>query len=731
VDNLGGIPLPNAVAKVELNVNNYIGVNRAEDVKDDKGNVTGYQQNEKRVSLQSQEGTLQLKAGNYDTVQTYALARGKGVGGISNATSWILGNVTTAVWIDNADMNAPKVRVYASTGGSRDRTHFIADSYTELKALAGKVAPTTRISGLVLRQTRSNDTEKVTWGVPKYKNVTEPIRVLTPNGEWVEFYTTVTKTTYEGDILHVYDNTPIWTQTSANYKRWQKKIMGVTITLTKASVTNKIETGLFSRCDFCNEGVPVDVNPTDPGDMNQRYQDAYERAIANINVIEAMARALSIDQTALMASRLAKGLLPLTYMNTLANRSVTVTRARYGDEENEAAAAIFVTDVKNLLEKDVRLEQTEIARYRMWENNATFHSVYLLPNAARLYVDAGNELDYVTDILQGEVLNDGYTYEIEVITALNKNAFANPEIPIGRTGRLNFATGVLTIPSYTDFELYLHEVSAAWLIEQIESGYIRTLTGDQEAFNASAVQGSENLPGGNIVEGLTDGGTVEGIRLYWIGDTPETAADPDQTLLLLMVNEETDEVDAFRTSVNMLRENAPLLDVSMYLFRDSESDRREEEKYNAFWFDSLNKELSLVKVLTNVVGSDSLEVPRPIRIKLRAYKMAGIDLPVYSLTDHLFLMCDGTTGDYSLFDGTYSVTFDGDTFDSDYTRVEGINGGDPAVTIKKNQPVWPEWIDGDEAEDIGGKQYRLIDDEWVEQPGGPIMQADQAADDAA
>jgi hypothetical protein len=464
--------------------------------------------------------------------------------------------------------------------------------------------------------------------------------------------------------------------------------------------------------------------------MEERYQEAYNRAMANINVIEATAMALSIDRTALNASELAKGLLPLTYMNTLANRSVSVTRARYGDEENEAAVKVFVMDVKGLLEKDVRLGGEQLASYRMWENNATYHSVYLLPNAARLYMNAGGGLDYVTDILQGKVLNDGYTYEIEVITALNDYAYANPEIPIGRTGRLNFATGVLTIASYTDFELYLHEISAAWLIEQIKSGYLRTLMGDQKAFNASAADGSEKLPEGTIVEGLTDGGTVEGIRLYWIGDTPETAADPDQTLLLLMVNEKTDEVDAFRTSVNMLKKNAPLVDVSMYVFRDSESDRREEEKYNAFWFDSFDGELSLVKMLTNVVG-EGLEVPRPIRIKLRAYKLAGNDLPVYSLTDHLFLMCDGTAGAYNLFDGAYHVTFDGDTFDSDYTRVEGIADGNLIVTIKKDQPVWPEWIDGDEAEDIGGKQYQLTDNKWVERPEDPTLQADRTADDAA
>lgn len=476
-------------------------------------------------------------------------------------------------------------------------------------------------------------------------------------------------------------------------------------------MTKKYEWIDLAQCDFCEgDGKPVDVLPyDDKTTMEERYQEAYERAMAPINTIEAMARMLSLDQTVLSALRLSKGLLPLTYMNTTAARAVTVSKARYGDEENEAAAKVFVMDVKSPLKKDVRIGEEQLASYRMWENNATRHSVYMLPNAARLYAGLNNRLDYVTDILQGEVLGDGNAYEIEVITALNEYAYANPEIPIGRTGRLNFATGELTIPSYSDFELYLHEISAGWLLEQMQAGYIRTLMAEQDALNECAMEGSEKLPEGTIVEGLTDGGTVEGIRLYWIGDTPETAADPDQTLILLMVNEETDEVDAFRTSVNMLNENAPLVDVSMYLFRDSVSDRMEEEKYNAFWFDSPDEERSLVKVLTNVVDESSLEMPRPIHILLRRYTLEGIDLPVYSLTDHLFLMCDGTKGTVSVLDDAYTATFDGDVFDSDYTRVEGISTGDLAVTVKKDQPVWPEWTGEAEAEDISGKQYKLED----------------------
>ena len=111
--------------------------------------------------------------------------------------------------------------------------------------------------------------------------------------------------------------------------------------------------------------------------------------------------------------------------------------------------------------------------------------------------------------------------------------------------------------------------------------------------------------------------------------------------------------------------------------------------------------------------------------------MPGIDLPVYSLTDHLFVLCDGTKGTISLFDDAYHATFDGDVFDSDYTRVEGISTGDIVVTIKKDQPVWPEWTDENEAQDIGGKKYHLTEDQWSEEKAAPETRADVFSSNAA
>ena len=97
-----------------------------------------------------------------------------------------------------------------------------------------------------------------------------------------------------------------------------------------------------------------------------------------------------------------------------------------------------------------------------------------------------------------------------------------------------------------------------------------------------------------------------------------------------------------------------------------------------------------MKVVTDVLMSRELEMPRSLEIVLRGFDLAGADFPVYSLTDHFFALCDGTDGEVSMFDGFYTNTFDGDTFDSDYIRIEGIVDGDLNVTIKEGQPIWLE-----------------------------------------
>ena len=371
--------------------------------------------------------------------------------------------------------------------------------------------------------------------------------------------------------------------------------------------------------------------------------------------------------------------------------------------------------------KDVTLDNEQINKYRLWKNTGANLDVYLLPNATRLY---GNRragkimLQYVAEVLRGDIRGNGEIHDIDIITALTERAFSHPVMPVGSTGSLDFATGTLTLPSLADFELYLHEVSANWLLGKIDEGFIRGMIADPDAANGAAINGEE-LPEGSIAEDLVPDGEADSWKKYWLGDTPDTAADPDQTLIYLLVNEETDEVDAFRTSVNMIANGEEPVDVSLYLFRDSQADRVEEEKYNCMFFDTPEGEKSLVKVVTNVVGERDLDMPVPLRIVLRGFSLEGADLPVYSLTDHFFAMCDGTDGEVSLFEGLYTNTFDGDTFDSDYIRIQGIVDGDLNITVKADQQIWPEWTGENTAEDIALNRYEQVEGEWYPEEEAP------------
>ena len=323
--------------------------------------------------------------------------------------------------------------------------------------------------------------------------------------------------------------------------------------------------------------------------------------------------------------------------------------------------------------------------------------------------------------LDGTADISGKDHNVEIITALTDSAFKNPVIPIGSAGKLDFVTGAFTLPENADFGLYLREISGAWLIEKIADGFIRRLDADQSAIDACVMDDAE-LPLGVIIEGLTeDGEVVTGSgetgdlaiwKRCWLGDTPDTAAEADQTLIFLLLKEETDEVDAFRTSVNRIRAGEAPVDVSLYLFRDSGADSMGVEKYNCMFFDTPEGEKSRVRVVTNVLTDSILQNPMPATITLRSFPLKGADVQAYAINDHCFVMCDGTDGEVSMFGGVYRITFDGNCFESDYMRIEGIIDGNLKITLKHGQTIWPEWSGSDTSVDIQGDRYVYIDNAW-------------------
>ena len=405
-----------------------------------------------------------------------------------------------------------------------------------------------------------------------------------------------------------------------------------------------------------------------------------------------------------------KALSPINDVNRMVSGKGDITKARYGEDEVMAANAIYVLDIQALLNQDVTFGEETLERYRLWNNSLTQQDEYLLPNSTRLFRSA--KLDYVAEVLRGDVRGNGESHLVDIYTALNSYAFQHPVVPVGSTASLDFASGALTLPTLSDYEIYLREVSGEWLLGSIRKGLIRRMDAPVDDVNAFALNGAETLPTGSILEGITYGGEQDGWKLYWLGATPDTAESDEQTLVGLLHNEETDELQAFRTSRAMMAAGEENITVSLYIFRDSRADRMGEEKYDIMVFDTPEGEASLVKAVTNVLDGREMELPKTLKVTLRPFQIDGADMPAYSLTDHFFILCDGTDGEVSLFDGFYTNTFDGDTFDSDYIKIEGIVDDKLNVTIKKDQPIWPEKTDDTHATDLNGTNYELVDGAW-------------------
>ena len=418
-----------------------------------------------------------------------------------------------------------------------------------------------------------------------------------------------------------------------------------------------------------------------------------------------------LDTDKILAGALKKALAPIEDIQRMVDVRGDITKAATPEVNREAAEKLYVLDVEAMLSKDVRVEEEKLNQSQLWVNMETHTQVFLLPNATGLYVGAGARIQYISEAHQDEKGTP-----VDVYTALTPYAASTPVIPVGSTGSLNFADGTLVLPDQAYFRMYLDEISGSWMIRRIREGFFQGIIAPWDQANAFA-QGETDLPEGLTATGLTEAdGSRFGLTdttLYWLGDTPETAANPDQTLILLAEEKNTDRISAFRATAGSMAKGETPRGVSLVLYRDSKSDRAGAEMYNMMFFDTPEGEHSQVLVISNVLMGRELETPKSLSMTLRAFAIRNAEHPAYAINNHFYVLCDGTKGSVDLFDGSYQATFDGDTFESRYLRIEGIRNGDPQVTLKAGQTVWPERTGENRAEDAEGRTYALINGEWA------------------
>ena len=402
-----------------------------------------------------------------------------------------------------------------------------------------------------------------------------------------------------------------------------------------------------------------------------------------------------------------------------ASASGTAWKPGLTDEIRQAIENLFVLELAVILQKDVRLEQDDLAKYLLWNNTVTRRDEYILPNSAHLSVGEGKKLSFVTDVLEGKILNDGRVHKVNMISALDEAAVNDPTIEIGSNSSLNFNTNTLMLGSDTTLDLYLEEVSGSWLKEQFENGTMKALA-EQSDDIAAAARGEQ-------LEGLKEGTGRDGRKLYWFGRTPEEVEDGDAALYFMTLDEDTDEAKAFRTSAAAFEAGEEAAAVSLLVFRDEKADRMGEVQFDVMFRDlSEEEDRAMFYAHTLVPGPDvQLEIPASLAIVLRDFRpfFKDADWPVYKVSDELFFMNDVTDGTGLLFAPDYTVYFDGSTFDSTLTKIEGIDTGDCTVTVKADQPIWAEWDTQNTAHDIGGRSYVLNDDVWEEVETSPQVTA--------
>ena len=611
---------------------------------------------EAKSALKSNAGNLNIMVSNNDfSIKAEGIADAGGGGGNTTGTAIIDTDIQNTIWADDAELSATKVQLLAGSeeGNDTKAPRFVTYARSELDALGGSADSHSNITGRYTNQIRTNNALFVNANAELFRHEA----FLATNVASVDQTAKV-----DGPIIgsEVKEKAFDWNST-ARY-----------------------------RCDFCLKGSSVDVGYRNLGDD--------------------------------LESSFSKALEPVEEINREAEEA-RISRERYGEEENAESGKLYILEVASPLEEDVLLTKEQMEKAQMWVNTRTFQTLTLLPNATRLYLDSAMRLQFIGEVLQGDVLNNGGCYPVDVITALTKQAMSDPLLSVGSGGSLDFRTGELTIPSLADFELYLHEISGRWLLAQLQDGLLRRMTADPKAINAGILNGGklpEGIPDSTLTEGrpgdvFPNGEPADNAEgtwiLYWLGRTPETAESREEVLVFLLLNTETDEIRAFRTSADMIGNGTEPVAVSLYLFRDFKADRNGEETYNVFFYDTPEGEKSLVKVITAVPGSETNETPKRLAILLRGMQLEGADFPAYSLTDHFFVLCDGTDGEVSMFGGFYTAEIRDDVFESAYVRIEGISSQDPKVTLKKGQDIWPEWTGERTGEDASGKKYQQVPDD--------------------
>ena len=496
------------------------------------------------------------------------------------------------------------------------------------------------------------------------------------------------------------------------------QIPWVNIPLTPAfkfttTVNNLVDVGV---CDLCIHkpltGAEVSAPRNEGSGVSTRIPIG---GVAMGNNTAPQSQLDRIMQTENLVGLITKDPGSIFFVHSVAPLGKMAFRAGLNRDRRKLGSDLFIDQMCVMLTRDVSLEGDQLKRYRLGNNAVTYLDNYLLPNGARLMMSAGQRVQFVSDALLGDFYGGDYLMEIQVVNPLTRRAAEEPVFPLSEHSTIDLNNGILSVPSQAQTYLYLDDISAEWFKSQFDDGVFRLMVCDPPKATLEEIL-SEKVEG-KVLEGVFEdqwlGLDDEGYKVLWLGRTPEQAESDDEPLYYALVNLLADAVDIYRTSRHLVETGADAILQSVVLYRDAEYDRRGEVCYNLMCYDlDEDDDYANLTVSTDLPGNDNLEMPASMKLRLRKISVDFTDEPVYSAAGCLYMLNRLVDGKASLFDGYYNVTFDGNTFDSGFTRIEGVNTGNPVVTLTHDQPIWIEKNGEDRATDIANNAYILTEGEW-------------------
>jgi len=84
-----------------------------------------------------------------------------------------------------------------------------------------------------------------------------------------------------------------------------------------------------------------------------------------------------------------------------------------------------------------------------------------------------------------------------------------------------------------------------------------------------------------------------------------------------------------------------------------------------------------------------------------------------------------------VLDGVYQATVRDDTFESGYIVITNLSSGNPQITIKGGQDIWPEDNGNGTATTLDKKEYKQDGDSWYNINNLPSKSNEELKEDAA